>query len=128
MDNSVYDQQKREEQQKNDCPLTDYKDDPIIQLETRILEDHFQRTSVSNIKDGCYIPQSRWRIDRPNRDWDSDFIQCDSRSGLEKNPPNSLRNNNQGNPAPTSQLLVANGQLETQKVELKFEVGDIEFH
>ena len=33
-------------------------------------------------------------------------------------------------PAPTFQILVANGQLETPKstVELKFEVGDIEFH
>ena len=33
-------------------------------------------------------------------------------------------------PAPTFQIMVANGQLETPKstVELKFEVGDIEFH
>ena len=33
-------------------------------------------------------------------------------------------------PAPTSQIMVANGQLETPKstVELTFEVGDIEFH
>ena len=33
-------------------------------------------------------------------------------------------------PAPTFHIMVANGQLETPKrtVELKFEVGDIEFH
>ena len=33
-------------------------------------------------------------------------------------------------PAPNFQIMVANGQLETPKstVELKFEVGDIEFH
>ena len=33
-------------------------------------------------------------------------------------------------PAPSFQILVANGDLETPKstVELKFEVGDIEFH
>ena len=33
-------------------------------------------------------------------------------------------------PAPNLQIMVANGQLETPKstVELKFEVGDIEFH
>ena len=33
-------------------------------------------------------------------------------------------------PAPNFQIMVANGQLETPKstVELKFEIGDIEFH
>ena len=33
-------------------------------------------------------------------------------------------------PAPNFQIMVANGQLETPKssVELKFEVGNIEFH
>ena len=37
--------------------------------------------------------------------------------------------NRQG-PPPNFQILVANGQLETPKstIELKFEVGDIEFH
>ena len=42
----------------------------------------------------------------------------------------TLQSINKEGPAPNFQLLVANGQLENleRTVELKFEVGDIDFH
>ena len=64
---------------------------------------------------------------RPYRHWG--IIQCNNRNG----PPKirllfPIRY--PGGPPPHFQIMVANGQLETPKStsELKFEVGDIEFH
>ena len=70
-----------------------------------------------------------WGIDhrRPKRHWG--IIQCNSSNGPQGNPFTLSINSNPEKGAPIFQLMIAKGQLECPKrtIELKFEVGDIEF-
>ena len=67
-------------------------------------------------------------IRRPYRHWG--IIHWNSWGGLPENSTLSATIRYPRRSAPNFQILVANGQFETPKsaIELKFEVGDIEFH
>ena len=76
------------------------------------------------------FPNGLWGIDHrwANRHWG--VIQCNPRNGPPDYPTSiSTICYPEGQP-PNFQIMVTNGQLETPKstIELKFEVGDIEFH
>ena len=81
-------------------------------------------------KTHAMFPDGLWGIDhrRHNRHWS--IIQCNAWNDLQKirllSPQSFIREG----PPPNFQIMFANGQLETPKstIELKFEVGDIEFH
>ena len=87
---------------------------------------HFQPYSTSNAKCVCYI--SQWTLkDLKDIGASSSAIpELDLRK-IRLLSPQSV---NREGPPQNFQIMVANGQLETPKstTELKFEVGDFEFH